>query len=71
MIPTYLSLSAGGYICNTVYYTSLEQMNSKALFIHLPFFSGQVDESKPSLPLEDMIKAIEYVINRIKSIIKI
>lgn len=35
-IPVELSLSAGGYICNTIYYTGLEYNNKNALFIHLP-----------------------------------
>lgn len=63
-IPTYLSLSAGGYICNTIYYTSLKLMNGNALFIHLPLFTGQIDNSK-SMDLNIMVEAVKYIIEYI------
>lgn len=38
-IPAYLSLSAGAYVCNDVYYHSLQhqaQLGHRALFVHVP-----------------------------------
>lgn len=38
-IPAYLSLSAGAYVCNDVYYHSLQhqtELGHRALFVHVP-----------------------------------
>lgn len=62
-IPCYLSLSAGGYLCNYTMYKALEMTANTEIdtgFIHLPFFDGQQDKL-PSMKLEEMIKAIEKV----------
>lgn len=67
-IPSYLSLSAGGYICNTVYYTSLFYNNSKALFIHLPYFKGQLETDK-AVDLENLVEYTKYYIDTIKKAI--
>ena len=55
-VPCYLSLSAGGYICNTVYYYDLYKMKNRALFVHLPSFSEK------TISKDEAIKAIEMVI---------
>lgn len=56
----YLSLSAGGYICNTVYYSALNKMNGNALFLHLPLFNDN------TIKLEDALKAVMEIIDFIK-----
>lgn len=57
-IPTYLSLSAGSYICNLIYYYCLNY-TKKSLFIHLP------DLNLSSL-LQDL-KAINIVLKKMES----
>ncbi len=64
-VKSYISLSAGGYICNTVYYTSLYYNNSKALFIHLPYYTGQIEEQNV-VDLNILIDNTKYYIEQIK-----
>lgn len=70
-IPAKVSNSAGLYVCNRIYYEALqlcgERPGMKVLFVHLPFYTGQlpVTEGKPSMPLDTIIKAVEIVINEI------
>lgn len=64
-VNSYVSLSAGGYICNTVYYTSLFYNDSKALFIHLPYFKNQLETEK-SVDLEILVKNTKYYIDCVK-----
>jgi pyroglutamyl-peptidase len=62
-LPAEVSNSAGLFVCNCVLYYALqwaEQNNARAGFIHIPYLPEQVkDKSQPSLPLEEMVRAIE------------
>lgn len=66
-----VSNSAGLYVCNRLYYEALQLCNErpgmKGLFVHLPFYEGQpsATEGKPTMPLDEMVKAIQNIINRI------
>ncbi len=55
-IDSYVSTTAGTYICNLVYFTALNY-TKKSLFIHLP----NLDNSS----LEDDIKALNLIIDKI------
>lgn len=65
-IPAEISLSAGAYLCNQVFYSSLyvsSLMDNHCLcgFIHLPSLPEQVIEKKqiaPSMSLDTSLKAI-------------
>ena len=57
-IDTTLSSNAGTYVCNRIYYHTLNNL-SKTIFIHLPTY----DE----LPLEKQITAIQFVIDNINN----
>ena len=66
-IPSKYSFSAGTYICNELLYSALAKRNleSKDMpigFIHLPYADGQ-KEGVPSMPLEDMVKALEIILS--------
>ena len=67
-IPVKISNSCGLYVCNCLYYEALmlccENPSLKALFVHLPFYEGQstAKPNKPTMPLEDMVKAIQIII---------
>ena len=61
-----LSLDAGKFICNYVYYLSLNT-GLKSIFIHLPLYKGQEEkDDNKSLDLNELIKAIELIANYIK-----
>ena len=63
-IPVKISNSAGLYVCNRTYYEALRLCNErpgmKALFVHLPLYEGQPSaaEGQPTMPLDDMLKAV-------------
>lgn len=69
-IPAEISLTAGGYLCNLVFYTimhhiSTHQLPTQAGFIHLPALpeqAAQSDKTLPSLSLELDIKAARLMI---------
>lgn len=63
-IDSYISLSAGGYICNSCYFSSLHLNNENALFIHLPYLSNQV-EGKNGVELEILVKNTTYYIAKV------
>lgn len=66
-IPCNVSYSAGTYVCNDLFYNVLHEFRNtekKACFIHVPFIPEQT-ESKPSLPLETIAKALEIAIGEI------
>ena len=44
--PVKLSLTAGSYVCNSTYYTALFHNNGDALFVHLPYCTGQGEPSE-------------------------
>ena len=63
-IPAKVSNSSGLYVCNRTYYEALRLCNErpgiKALFVHLPLYEGQPSaaEGQPTMPLDDMLKAV-------------
>lgn len=71
-IPVEISLSAGGYVCNNVYFRTLQVLGSsietQACFIHVPYLPEQA-EGKPDRPaameLETMLKAVKLIISSI------
>ncbi len=66
-IPAKVSNSAGLYVCNRTYYEALRLCNErpgmKVLFVHLPLYEGQPSavEGQLSMPLDEMLKAVEAV----------
>ena len=67
-IPSKVSYTAGAYVCNDVIYTLLEHYDKtevKVGFIHVPYIPEQ--EKHPSMPLEDIIKALKIAIETISN----
>lgn len=67
-LPVEISLSAGGYVCNFLYYQTLQwlregQKSASACFIHVPYLPEQTVNKgdMPSMDLEQM-KAVFSVI---------
>ena len=65
-IPTALSYSAGAFVCNDVLYRLLHHFNetdTRAGFIHVPFLPQQAKENQPSMPQEQIVKALTLAIS--------
>lgn len=67
-IPAEMSMSAGTYVCNEVFY-GLMHMVSEALpgvraagFIHVPALPGQFGPSQPGMPLDLQCQAIRVAV---------
>lgn len=67
------SLSAGGYVCNYLYYHALRWIkaqgsSTQACFIHVPFLPEQVLEKKdmPSMSLSQQQEIIEKILKQCK-----
>lgn len=64
-IPAALSYSAGAFVCNDVLYRLLHHFNgtdTRAGFIHVPFLPQQAKENQPSMPQEQIVKALTLAI---------
>ncbi len=74
-IPAEISLSAGSFICNQVFYVimheiSIGQKPVKAGFIHLPALpeiSNSASDKTPLIPLDQMVQAVRIIINQISN----
>ena len=69
-IPAKISNSAGVYVCNRLYYEALRMCKCgtmQALFIHLPLYEEQTTTNSEArrMPMADMVKAIEKIINEV------
>ncbi len=71
-ILSYVSNSAGTFVCNRVMYEALlltENTDAKAGFVHIPYIPEQTEGKKdgtPSLPLDEAVRAVEIIINELK-----
>ncbi len=73
-IPCELSLSAGAYLCNQVFYTLLHEiavndLNIPAGFVHLPALPQQAAKSKkqmPSMSLQIQLDALEILLTELR-----
>ena len=67
-LPASVSNSAGTYVCNHLMYSvlhALRETNVRAGFIHVPALPEQTQNrpETPSMPLDDMVRAIEAALN--------
>ena len=61
-LPASVSYSAGVYVCNDTLYSLLHHYAGTSVqvgFIHVPFLPQQAPEGVPSMPLEDIVRALE------------
>jgi pyroglutamyl-peptidase len=70
-VPTALSLSAGSFVCNQVFYwlahlLATEHRGLRGGFIHVPWLPAQLaaHPGEPSLPLPTMLRGIRAAIGR-------
>lgn len=67
-IPASISLSAGTFVCNHIFYAMQHHCAGKAIksgFIHLPLMNEQASEfpGLPTMQIEEMIRGIELVLD--------
>jgi pyroglutamyl-peptidase len=67
-IPASISLSAGTFVCNHIFYAMQHHCGGKAIksgFIHLPLMNEQASEfpGLPTMQIEEMIRGIELVLD--------
>ena len=70
-LPATLSYSAGTFVCNDVLYTLLHyyhQTETRVGFIHVPFLPEQAKGDQPSMPLKQMIQALQKAIEVIAGV---
>ena len=65
-IPAAISLSAGAFLCNHIFYIAQNKFEGSGVrsgFIHVPLMDEQGDEfpGLPTMPLDQMVKAIEII----------
>lgn len=61
-IPGELSLTAGTFVCNHVFYVGASLPGPRAGFIHVPWATGHAPGGEPELPLADIARALEIAI---------
>jgi pyroglutamyl-peptidase len=66
-IPAAVSLSAGAFLCNHIFYIAQNKFEGSGVrsgFIHVPLMDEQGDEfpGLPTMPLDQMVKAIEIIL---------
>lgn len=65
-IPAAVSYTAGTYVCNDLLYTLLHHYAGtpvRAGFIHVPFLPEQAPQGVASMPLAQMIRALEAAVS--------
>lgn len=72
-IPVSLSLSAGSYVCNHLFYHLMHYINNTNIlggFIHIPYLDIQVKDKLDifSLTLDELKKALKIIINTLTKI---
>lgn len=66
-LPSQLSMSAGTFVCNHVFYrlmrfAAAHKPAFRAGFLHVPCLPGQAAPGAPSMPLDDIVRGIEIVL---------
>lgn len=77
-IPAEISLSAGAYLCNQVFYTLMHATSKQAQpipagFIHLPALPEQTagsDHALPTMPLDQLLQAAYIILDELMQVIK-
>jgi pyroglutamyl-peptidase len=66
-LPAQLSMSAGTFVCNHVFYGLMHYAATRGRafrggFLHVPCLPEQARGGRPSLPLADIVRSIEIVL---------
>ena len=69
---THISLSAGAYVCNNLYYRVIHHLSDKkvpVLFVHLPLLPEQIidkDQHSPTMSLDDQNRVLHGLLELIR-----
>ena len=66
-IPAAVSLSAGAFLCNHIFYVAQDALKSTKVrsgFVHVPLMDEQAEEfpGLPTMPLDQMVKAVRTML---------
>lgn len=61
-IAAKVSYSAGTFVCNDVLYSILHTLKIPCGFIHVPYLPQQAKDGVPSMPLEEIVQALQAAI---------
>jgi pyroglutamyl-peptidase len=63
-IPAEVSYSAGTFVCNATMYAALRASarSTRAGFVHVPWAAENAPHGAPSLPLADIVRALEIAV---------
>ena len=66
-LPAELSMSAGTFVCNHVFYGLMRLAAARKLpfrggFLHVPCLPGHAAPGTPSMPVDDIVRGIEIVL---------
>jgi pyroglutamyl-peptidase len=66
-IPANISLSAGSFLCNHVFYVTQNKFagtNVRSGFVHVPLMDSQAPEfpGLPTMPLDQMVRAVKAIL---------
>ena len=66
-VPTVVSLSAGAFLCNHVFYVAQDHFKGTKVrsgFVHVPLMDEQAGEfpGLPTMPLDQMVKAVRSML---------
>ena len=69
-IPAAVSLSAGAFLCNHVFYVAQNKFagsNVRSGFVHVPLMDSQAPEfpGLPTMPLDQMVTAVKAILNTV------
>jgi pyroglutamyl-peptidase len=69
-IPASVSLSAGAFLCNHVFYVAQNKFagtNVRSGFVHVPLMDSQAPEfpGLPTMPLDQMVTAVKAILNTV------
>jgi pyroglutamyl-peptidase len=69
-IPASVSLSAGAFLCNHVFYVAQNKFagtHVRSGFVHVPLMDSQAPEfpGLPTMPLDQMVTAVKAILNTV------
>ena len=70
-LPTEISLSAGGYVCNHLYFQLLKsKLKQPVVFIHVPYLQAQIFDKPAGTPFvseSDLRKMLDVLVQSLRA----
>jgi len=65
-LPVEISFSAGTYVCNDLYFRTLNEFKSlKTVFVHVPLIESQAEGTKPFIPYSSSLICLSEMIEHL------